>query len=1331
MHNRIASLCALGLLLAAFPFVAGDDKPATPAYTDHSRLLVYRDADNKEHPVRTKEDWLQRRRHILAGMEQAMGPLPDRSRLPPLDVEIGEKFDGEGYLRLTISYVADGSDRVPAYLYLPANRPKDERRPAILALHPTGPAGKGIVDDRGPRPNRGYAKELARRGYVVLAPDYPSFGDYKYDFDADKYVSGTMKGIVNHIRGVDLLQARDEVDPEKIGVIGHSLGGHNAMFVAVFDERLKVIVSSCGWTPFHNYYGGKIAGWTGPVYMPRLKETYGLDPDKVPFDFYEVVAALAPRTFFSVSPVRDSNFDVAGVRKAEPAARQVFDLLGAADNLEVKYPDCEHDFPDEVRQAAYALFDKVFKYHPAGEEDFSDELPRIPPHEPADALATFKTVPGFRMEQAAAEPLVHSPVALSFDENGRMYVVEMIDYSEQDKEFLGTVRLLEDTDQDGRFDKSTVFAEKLSWPTAITCYDGGVFVGAAPDIFYLKDTDGDGRADVRKVVFTGFGRGNVQGLFNSFHWGLDNRIHGATSSSGGQIVRPDVAGAKPIVVSGRDFAFDPRTLELAPTSGGAQHGMSFDDWGRKFLSSNSDHIQLVMYEDRYLVRNPYLAAPGPRLSIAADGPQAEVFRISPVEPWRIVRTRLRVSGAVPGPVEGGGRAAGYFTGATGVTIYRGDAWPAAYRGQAFVGDVGSNIVHRKVLEPDGVALIARRADEKREFVASTDIWFRPAQFANAPDGNLYIIDVYREVIEHPASLPPVIKKHLDLTSGRDRGRIYRVVADGYKQRPLSRLGKATTAELVATLGHRNGWHRDTAARLLYERGDREAVGPLEKLAASSPLPEGRMHALYALAALNSLSPAAILSRLADEHPRVREHAVRLAETVADDSPEVRERLVALADDDDPRVRYQLAFTLGALPAAIRTAPLTKILKRDGGDRWVRLAAFSSLADGAADVLAALAGDSPFRSSAAGRGVLAELATLIGVQARQNEVLAVLKALDGFPEESKPQATALVVGLSEGLARSGSPLRAQIAARPGKAKELLEELLATSRKVAGDDQRSPAERVEATRTLGLATFAEGRDLLPKLLGTRQPQEVQLAALAVLGRFSDPEIAGILIEQWPTFSPKLRTAALEAVFSRGEWLLRFLDAVEKDDIPASDLEPARVRLLETHANAAVREKAKGVAARLKLGRRQDVLEAYKPALTLTGDATKGKAHFQKVCSVCHRLESVGTEIGPNLATLQNRGAESILLNVLDPNREVNPQYVNYILVTTEGKSITGIVSAETATSVTLKRQENATDTVLRANIDELRSTGLSIMPEGVEKQLDQQGMADLIAYLLSVK
>jgi putative heme-binding domain-containing protein len=761
--------------------------------------------------------------------------------------------------------------------------------------------------------------------------------------------------------------------------------------------------------------------------------------------------------------------------------------------------------------------------------------------------------------------------------------------------------------------------------------------------------------------------------------------------------------------------------------------MTFDDWGRTASSAhNSDHDPAeILYEDRYLARNPHLAAPGPRISIAADGPQAEVYRISPVEPWRIVRTRLRMSGQVPGVVEGGGRAAGYFTGATGVTIYRGNAWPEEFRGQAFVGDVGSNIVHRKSLKPSGVGLIAERIDDKKEFVASTDIWFRPAQFANAPDGNLYIIDVYREVIEHPASLPPVIKKHLDLTSGRNRGRIYRVVRDDFKQPAPPRLDRATTAELVATLDHPNGWHRDTAARLLFERQDQKAIEPLHHLAASAKHPQGRMHALYALAGLKALSAADLLPRLADANAHVREHAVRLSEPLAADSGALRDRLFSLVDDPELRVRYQLAFSLGEFADARRAAALAKLLERDGADRWLRLAVFSSLSEGSGDVFARLAGVSKWRSTPVGRDVLTALAAQVGLQARERDVLAAKKVIEDLPDSERPLSQRLVTGLTDGLTRGASPLRDLVVTGKGKVAAILAESLASNRKIASSADRAPAERAEAIRTLRLAKFDDVRDVLGESLGGREPQEVQLAALGTLGTFSDAAVGSILVEAWPTFSPKLRTAATEAIFSRTDWLLAFLQEVRDEKISPADVEPGRVKQLAAHGDARVREAAKALAAKWTLGRRQDVLDAYKPALTLKGDPARGKVHFQKVCSVCHRLENVGTEIGPNLATVQNRGAEAILMNVLDPNREVNPQFVNYLLQTTEGKTVTGLIAAETATSVTLKRQENATDTILRVNIEELRSTGQSIMPEGLEKQLDPQALADVIAYLLSVK
>jgi len=975
-------------------------------------------------------------------------------------------------------------------------------------------------------------------------------------------------------------------------------------------------------------------------------------------------------------------------------------------------------------------------------DDFKNRLPRIPPLEPAAAMKSFTVEPGFRIERVAAEPLVHDPVAICFDENGRLFVCEMCDYSEDDKANLGVIRLLEDTNDDGRFDKSTPYVEGLSWPTAVQCYDGGVFVAAAPFLYYCKDTDGDGRADVKRLVYQGFHRSNVQGLVNCLRWGLDNRLHGATSTAGGELNRadtetpagPDAKNKLPAVrMNGRDFSIDPRTRDLRLESGGGQHGMSFDDWGRKFVSSNSDHIQLVMFEDRYMARNRFLAAPSPRVSIATDGPAAPVFRTSPIEPWRIVRTELRVSGKVPGIIEGGGKPAGYFTGATGVTIYRGDAWPRAFQGNAFIGDVGSNLVHRKILEPAGVELRARRADDGREFVASSDIWFRPCQFGNAPDGTLHILDVYREVIEHPAALPPSIKKHLDLTSGRDRGRIYRVVPEGFKPRPGPRLGKASTVELVALLEHPNGWHRETASRLLYERNDSAAKEPLVKLAAESKSPLGRMHALYALEGLAALTPEVLLARLADADPRVREHAVRLSEGLSKSasSAALAAKLCELAADPDVRVRYQLAFTLGDLPSEASSQALAKIAALDASDPWIRLAVLSSLSGRADGVFARLVDDAKFRTTPAGQSMLSQLAEQVGLATKPEQVAVVITGIEALPASEQPLARAVLGSLGSGLSRSGGALREKLSADGSRSKELLAEILRDAKVAAADAKLAEAKRVEAIRSLGLSSLADSRDTLAPLLDGRQPQAVQMAAVDTLARFRDADVAELIIAAWPNFSPGVRASAAEALFARSDRLPALLTAIGKGQVSATQLDPARVQFLLTHHDAAIREQAGKVLADAKLGRRADVVAAHRDVLEMKGDVDRGRAAFRKICSACHRLENVGHETAPNLATIQNRGAEAILLNVLDPNREVNPQYVNYIVVTEEGRSITGMIAAETATSITLRRAEGQSDTVLRSSIDELKSTGLSIMPEGIEKQLDKQALADVIAYLLSIR
>ena len=343
-------------------------------YPDHSNLLVRRDAKGVEHPVKSPEDWAKRRAHILEGMQAAMGPLPSRANLPPLDIEVTKTVEEEHCVRKHITFVPEKGDRLTAHLYFPKRgAAREAAREAAGEAAGNCRAASDESGDRqgpwsptwGPLRNRGYAVELARRGYVVIAPDYVNMGEYKFDWRKGGYRSATMKGIVNHMRCVDLLQSLDEVDPEQIGVIGHSLGGHNSMFLGrIRSAGSKVIVSSCGWTPFHDYYGGNIKGWTHDGYMPLLATKYKLDPNLVPFDFYEIVAALAPRPFFSNSPLRDANFDYRGVEKAVKEAGKVYTLLGAGDRLQVRYPDCEHDFPPEVRKQAYEFIDAALGFTP-------------------------------------------------------------------------------------------------------------------------------------------------------------------------------------------------------------------------------------------------------------------------------------------------------------------------------------------------------------------------------------------------------------------------------------------------------------------------------------------------------------------------------------------------------------------------------------------------------------------------------------------------------------------------------------------------------------------------------------------------------------------------------------------------------------------------------------------------------------------------------------------------------------------------------------------------------------------------------------------------------
>jgi hypothetical protein len=332
-------------------------------YPEHSDLSYYLDANGYPRPILTPTDWQIRRQHILTHMQSVMGPLPDRSRRVPLQVQVLEEattgMPNQKWMvkRTKIEYRTEADTKVRAYLFTPLNEVK--KHSGVLCLHQTVGIGKQEPAGLGGSPNLHYAAHLAFRGHVTLAPDYPSFGEYQYDFAPERgYISGSMKAIWDNMRAVDLLETQPTVDARRIGCIGHSLGGHNTMFTSVFDERIKVLVSNCGFTRFHKYYSGNLKGWTSPRYMPLINDKHDNNPNRVPFDFPEIVAAFAPRAFLASSPKGDNNFEVSGVVDSIASAKPIYELLGAANRLQANYPDCAHDFPEPVRDVAYTFLEQ-------------------------------------------------------------------------------------------------------------------------------------------------------------------------------------------------------------------------------------------------------------------------------------------------------------------------------------------------------------------------------------------------------------------------------------------------------------------------------------------------------------------------------------------------------------------------------------------------------------------------------------------------------------------------------------------------------------------------------------------------------------------------------------------------------------------------------------------------------------------------------------------------------------------------------------------------------------------------------------------------------------
>lgn len=967
------------------------------------------------------------------------------------------------------------------------------------------------------------------------------------------------------------------------------------------------------------------------------------------------------------------------------------------------------------------------------DDELREFLKSVPGKSPAEALKTFETAKGFHLELVAAEPLVRSPVAAAFDADGALYVCEMRDYPFKPDErgkAVGGVRLLRDTDGDGQFDEAHNFAEELLWAAGVVPWKGGVFIAAPPDIWYMKDTDGDFKADIKRRVFTGFGLENQQAMVNNLQFGLDHKIYGSTAGNGGEIRPGNDPGAKPISVKGRDFRFDPATEQFETITGTVQFGTTFDDWGNRFLCSESQPLKHVVLEEEYLVRNPFLAVPE-TIQNVAPGP-VPIFRISPIERWRHIRSSRRIAKNERAAASAGA-SHHVVDAAAGVTIYRGGAYPAELYGQVFIGDGQNNLVHRRKLVPDGVTFSSQRVDEKTEFVRSSDIWFRPVNFVNAPDGTLYCLDMNREVLES-IHIPLDVVKHLDLASGRNNGRIYRIAPDGFRSPGPPRLSRVTSAELVAALESPHGWWRDTARRLIYERQDKSIVPALRKVVADSRMPQARVCALWSLAGLDALTDATLFAALRDSHAGVRANAVKLSRKHRVD--EALPKLLPLVDDESPQVRCEMAYVLGEISnrAAAATA-LAKLARRDGGDRWMRSAILSSAASLAPDLIAELTLEhgvnstvvvkSPFVDSEEGRLLLGQLAGLIGARNDNNEVGRTLEFIVTGPLAASPAADRLLLDLARGLKRRGDVLN-NTGSRAGIDKWLAEKLN-RALTLAGSADAPLATRLTAIDLASVAARETARELFLELVRLDQPEPVQIAAVRALADDPDSIVTREFLNRFRSLTPDVRRAVLEALLQREDRTLALLEAAGREEISLSDVDSARRDLLLKHKNAVIRDLATRVFADSATGERKDVLARYQAALSLPAKAPDGLAVFEKTCANCHQLAGKGFAVGPNLASSPSRDGSVLLTHILDPSQYVLPNYLQYVVVDKQGRSYTGMLAAQTATSVTLKKEKDESVTILRRDIDEMASTGKSLMPEGLEKDITVPEMANLIAFL----
>jgi putative membrane-bound dehydrogenase-like protein len=969
------------------------------------------------------------------------------------------------------------------------------------------------------------------------------------------------------------------------------------------------------------------------------------------------------------------------------------------------------------------------------------------------ALNDFDIAEGFNIELVVAEPLISDPVAMEIDEEGRIYVVEMHGYP-LDLAGSGKIKLLSDTDGDGFPDKSTVFADKLVLPTGIMRWKKGFLVTDAPDVLYLEDTNGDGKADIRKTVLTGFALSNPQHNLNTPVLGLDNWIYlghqysvtptvckEQFSDKGSNIRFPDNSKAPQLSANadGRNVRFKPDSYELETLSAATQYGQTFDPWGHHFLTENAHHIFHEVLSARYLSRNPNVLISNTIQSNADHGNACEVFPTT-LNPAHQLLTDV-----------------GVITSACGITWYDGGAFPKVYQNATFVAEPVHNLVHVDAVRDSGSSFVASRILEKKDFLTSKDAWFRPVQFYVGPDGALYVVDYYRQIVEHPEWMSDEINKSGALYNGTDKGRIYRITPKAGL--PMNWLGKLNLSqksdkELVQLLENKNNWWRKTAHRLLVERQSK-TIADIRQVALKSKNAEARVHALWILDGLKSLDQTVLKENLSQNTEcGVRENTIKIIEKNNQQNSELITDLLALQNDSSPKVRFQLICTLGLLPPseAIDKA-IRRILFRDIQDKWVQIAAICSSSGREMPLLKWALNEFKDDNSKATAQLFNYLSTTLVNDPKQVEALIDVALI---PSTKSTIGASILSGIFNQLSKKGI--------KTNLSESLKNKLLSTFNETADPSKRNAslrllslsglpilpknylnssvlniaksinnaeAFRADAVYFLSFANKIFNKEQFQIFANSKESEKVQLAALEMMNnKTADKLPCQYILSDWKQRTPDVQNKAIDVFLKRSEWSHLLLDALSKGIVTHEQLGWRRTSRLMGIGDLALRAHAREVLAKGGLAR-EAILRSYQPSLNLTGNPLNGKKVFEMACATCHKINETGIDFGPELGSLRNRPANNILESIILPNKTIADMYETWHVELKNGKTVEGIITDRTSSSYTLKMMGGQEQIITKKEVKNMKALSTSSMPEGLENAISLTEMADLLACIKDLK